>query len=611
MEFALIIILILVGVVVITIHSKIQFNKRTKVNIISMFGMPPEKVSTEFESVRQYTEHIETNDLRIDSITWNDLDMDRVFERVNNCQSSVGEEYLYNILHQPQYEESSLLDREKLINFFDEHPEERLAVQIAMAKLGKQNYNGLANLIFNAEIKLLPRAWLYNFLAILPLIMATGLIFNIYVGAVGILLSFMINLFVHYSTMKLVNIEIPVIGYFALMMKCCYSLLKIEPLGALPIMIDLKKPYNKFKSVVSKAPAMQSGASGDLADALWVYFSIMFLYDIRNYNNFMKMVISNNKEFHELYKTIGEIDSAVSILSFRKSLPSFSLPVFHQENSLDFDGIFHPLIEEPVTNTYYIKNDSLITGSNASGKSTFIKTLAINGILAQTIFTCTATKFATRFTLVVTSMAMRDNLQGGESYFIVEIKSLKRILDLAQKYPCVCYVDEILRGTNTVERIAASASVLSYLHKQDCLCLAASHDIELTHILADLYDNYNFCEQVTDNDIIFDYKLKQGPSTTRNAIKLLNFMGFGEEIIENADVLADTLNRKNELVQLRDHMKRREQKLAHDTEKKAMEKMIITTIQNAVPSQAIEALRQNAGITETRLAELREQENMA
>ena len=188
--------------IVVTIHSKIQFIRRTKANLISMFGKPPEKVSTEFESIKLYAKHMETNDLRIDSITWNDLDMDRVFERINNCQSSIGEEYLYNILQQPQYEQSSLLEREKLIKFFDEHPEERLAVQIAVAKLGKQNYNGLANLIFNADIKLLPRAWVYNFLAILPLIAATGFIFSLYIGAAGIFLSFVINLFVHYRTIK-------------------------------------------------------------------------------------------------------------------------------------------------------------------------------------------------------------------------------------------------------------------------------------------------------------------------------------------------------------------------------------------------------------------------
>jgi DNA mismatch repair ATPase MutS len=180
----------------------------------------------------------------------------------------------------------------------------------------------------------------------------------------------------------------------------------------------------------------------------------------------------------------------------------------------------------------------LITGSNASGKSTFIKALAINGILAQTLLTCAAGRFQTRPSLIITSMAMRDDISKGDSYFIVEIKSLKRIMDLVRKYPCVCYIDEVLRGTNTVERIAASVSVLEYLHARRCLCVVASHDIELADILAAKFDNYHFCERVTDDGITFDYKLKHGAATTKNAIRLLGFMGFGEEIVDKANQLS-------------------------------------------------------------------------
>ena len=136
-------------------------------------------------------------------------------------------------------------------------------------------------------------------------------------------------------------------------------------------------------------------------------------------------------------------------------------------------------------------------------------------------------------------MVVRDDLAAGDSYFIVEIKSLRRILEMVEKYPCTCYIDEILRGTNTVERIAASASVLFYLYNQDVLCIAASHDIELTNLLAKQYDNYHFREHVTDKGIVFNYKINEGPSTTRNAIKLLSFMDFPEEVVTQAEGLAE------------------------------------------------------------------------
>ena len=537
MEIVVFIAFIVAAAIIITVYAKVQYEKKLKAHILSAFGNAPSERDLNMDSIKQYARRTTHHDLRIDSITWNDLDMDNVYKRINVCLSSVGQEYLYNCLHELHFDDKELLEREKLIKFFEDNPKERFQAQMALAKLGESNNNGIASLIFGSGIELLHKPYIYNVLAVMPLIFAAILIFSISVGVLGLILSFSINAAVYNRAMRFINIEIPSIAYFAAMMNCCKKLYKIESLNKLDIMTKLKNPFNTFKKVITKAPSARPGESADIAEMFWMYFSIMFLYDIRHYNNFMKMITEHNQDFHHIYKSIGEIDVALSVLSFRLSLPTFSTPVFCDENELDFEDIFHPLIPDPVTNTHKIDRGSLITGSNASGKSTFIKTLAINGILAQTIFTCTAKRFKTRFTMIVTSMAMRDDLLDGESYFIVEIKSLKRILDLVKSYPCICYIDEILRGTNTIERIAASASILAYLDKQDCLCIAASHDIELTLISG--YRNYHFCEQVTDDGIMFDYKLKKGPTTTRNAIKLLEVMGFDGEIVERAVELAE------------------------------------------------------------------------
>ena len=131
-------------------------------------------------------------------------------------------------------------------------------------------------------------------------------------------------------------------------------------------------------------------------------------------------------------------------------------------------------------------------------------------------------------------MAIRDDLMAGQSYFIKEIKSLKRILDTVKELYCLCIVDEILRGTNTIERISASSAVLNFLDKENGMAIIASHDIELTELLKSSYGNYHFREQITNEGISFDYLLKEGPSRTRNAIKLLEFMGFSREIVDEA-----------------------------------------------------------------------------
>lgn len=166
--------------------------------------------------------------------------------------------------------------------------------------------------------------------------------------------------------------------------------------------------------------------------------------------------------------------------------------------------------------------------------------MAINQILGQTIFTTCAKSYKASFFNIYTSMALKDDVLKNESYYIVEIKSLKRIIDKSNdKIPTLCFVDEILRGTNTIEKIASSSEVLNYFNNSNCICFAATHDIELTYLLENKFDNYHFEEEITDNDIVFDYNLKSGRTKSRNAIKLLASMGYDDKIIDGANKKAE------------------------------------------------------------------------
>ena len=221
-------------------------------------------------------------------------------------------------------------------------------------------------------------------------------------------------------------------------------------------------------------------------------------------------------------------------------MKSYCVPEFEEgkEVVLCIENGYHPSINEPVVNSFLQKRGMLVTGSNASGKSTFLKMIAINAILAQTIHTCTASSYRGGLYKIYSSMALRDDLMAGDSYYIVEIKALKRIVDAAEEKSenlLLCFVDEVLRGTNTVERIAASAQIMDNLARKGVYCFAATHDIELTHLLAQKYDNYHFEEDVKDGDVLFSYRLLDGRAQTRNAIKLLKVIGFSDEITEHAE----------------------------------------------------------------------------
>jgi len=109
---------------------------------------------------------------------------------------------------------------------------------------------------------------------------------------------------------------------------------------------------------------------------------------------------------------------------------------------------------------------------------------------------------------------------------MVELADSGRLIFLA--------IDEILKGTNTVERIAASKAVLRYFDSRNCLLMVATHDIELAQSFDGVYSNYHFCESLEDGDVVFDYTIHDGISRSSNAIRLLSVIGFPDEIIDDA-----------------------------------------------------------------------------
>jgi rRNA-processing protein FCF1 len=533
--------IILAVIVCIFILIKYTFSmkaKRFKESLKKQFGQTPCR-DNDFESICSYWQqklsHEDTSH-HIDELTWNDLDMDKIFERINSCQSSVGEEYLYALLHEPVLKTDILSSREKLMAVFDADADFRADAQVILSKIGRQNYNGLSSFCYDIQSKKLNYPYLFNILALLPLVFTALLILKSPIGLAGLIVSFITNSVTYYFISKRIVRQLSAMRYFSAVLWGAQKINKVCSHIDNPIIHDLASSYDVFKNLGSKLSGMAQQKLTDI-DFLIEYIHIIFLTNIRSYNKILEAIEKNTDSFSLLYKSIGEVDAVISVLSFRKSLPFYIQPDFSSQKTLEMSAVYHPLLASPVPNSINLFQNSLVSGSNASGKSTFIKAVAVNGILAQTINTCTAKKYQTQPALMITSMAVRDNISAGESYFITEIKSLKRILQAIQNTYCICIIDEILKGTNTIERIAASASVLNYLNQLDCLCIVATHDIELTRILADKYHNYHFSEQITEDGIQFDYKIKEGPSHTKNAIKLLSYLGFDDSIINDAENL--------------------------------------------------------------------------
>jgi DNA mismatch repair ATPase MutS len=222
---------------------------------------------------------------------------------------------------------------------------------------------------------------------------------------------------------------------------------------------ELKELTSKLKSIKSGSSLIGHGAnvSDGPGEMLLDYLRLLTHIDLIQFSLTLSKVQAHTKEIEKMIEINGKLDALISVASFRELIPYYCEPEFTDsasKPSIDTDDLYHPLIKEPVANSFHDNRPVILTGSNASGKSTFLKTLALNVILAQSIHTVTAHSFKSCFFRTYTSMALRDNLEGEESYYMVEIKTLKRIMDASDnKKHVLGFVDEVLRGTNTTERI--------------------------------------------------------------------------------------------------------------------------------------------------------------
>lgn len=487
---------------------------------------------------------------QIDDITWNDLNMDEVFKRMNHTLSSTGEEYLYYTLRTPQMETLALDEQEKMVEFFDTHPDERVKVQLLMRRLGTTGNYSLYDYLEYLGV-LGKRSNVKIFALDLLLFGLIGFCFvNFSVGLFAIVALLVYNITNYYKEKKEIEPYITSFGYVMRLLDICDRVgkLTLPPCAKQQEIIgSYKRKLAKMKQGSGWVLSGTSPSSGNPLEILGDYLNMALHIDIMFFNRMLAQLNQHLEDVDVLVTQLGQMETAVCIAAYRHSMvngwckPEWRLGTMNlsDEISLSIEEGYHPLIDEPVKNSIQTQKGVLLTGSNASGKSTFLKTVALCAIMAQTINTCPADRYEACFFHICSSMALRDDIDSGESYYIVEIKSLKRIIDQAGQCPMLCFVDEVLRGTNTVERIAASTQILRSLSKQNMICFAATHDIELTELLKDDYDNYHFEEEIRDGDIFFQYKLLSGKATTRNAIRLLEIMGYEEGIIAQATELAE------------------------------------------------------------------------
>ena len=249
------------------------------------------------------------------------------------------------------------------------------------------------------------------------------------------------------------------------------------------------------------------------------------------------------KHLIEIYENIASLDASIAIASYINSLPKFCKPIYNKENIIEVTDIYHPLIENCVPNSFSVSNKScLITGSNMAGKTTFIKIIGVNIILSRSINICLAESANLPEVFVKSTIKRQDDLIQKKSYYFKEIEAILKFIQLADSNKMYIFlIDEIFRGTNTIERLSSATAVLDYLSSKN-ISLVTTHDIELQELLNGQFQMFHFREQIENDTHFFDYKIKSGPCNSGNAIKLLELKGYPSNIVERAYSLSKSLN---------------------------------------------------------------------
>jgi hypothetical protein len=276
---------------------------------------------------------------------------------------------------------------------------------------------------------------------------------------------------------------------------------------------------------------------------LWIIMNVLVPWDFYfayRFQQYKSQLVARLPVWLHIWHELEALNSLANFahLNPEYNLPQIGLDQYQDEHASPFRacGLGHPLIpaNQKVVNDFTIHKlgeIDIITGSNMSGKSTFLRTVGINLCLANAGGPVNANLFQTSLFRIFTCIRMNDSVTEGYSYFYAEVKRLRRLLTEVESdssMPLFFLIDEIFKGTNNRERRIGSESYISALVGKKCLGLISTHDLELVTLAENLPDirNYHFKEDVLNGQMVFDYILREGPCPTTNALKIMQMEGL-------------------------------------------------------------------------------------
>lgn len=479
----------------------------------------------------------------VDENTWNDLGFNFIFSKIDRNISGIGQQYLYHLLHKYENDEELLKQRFNLIASLQKEQELRENIQVNLFGLADMSSYFIAHLVLD---KTLPSTKFYPLFYLCSILSFISLLLILFKGiflfaALAVLLNNIIlnkifarkiyEYFAGFSSLNSLIIS-------AISISRIKTDIKINEIEL------LKKKRNLLVSLKKKLGYLvfDKESLNELLVTFIEYLNMFLLFDLIAYYRSVNTLLKNQEDIRTVFECVANLDTSISVASYLEEIPFYSNPSFNNSDKISFQDLYHPMIKNAVPNSIEnTVNSVLITGSNMSGKTTFIKTIGINFILSQTFYFSLSKEIIIPRLIIKSAVRRNESLAEGKSYFFVEIELLNNFIKLsAEKNKYLFLIDEIFRGTNTIERLAASASVLKYLDLNN-RAFVTTHDIELQDLLHNNFSMLHFSEQVEDGRFFFDYKIKKGACSSGNAIKLLEIMNYPESIINEANFVVKKL----------------------------------------------------------------------
>ena len=500
----------------------------------------------------------------LDDRTWADLNLDDVFAAVDRTHSTLGQHALYHRLRTaPVADHLEAFDA--LVRRMTVDPAARERAQLALARL--QDPHGYDVWWLASADAVEERSWYVVFPVLTAVTLVLAVLAPFWSAAViPLLAALVLNVAIRFTTDGQI---FTIAGSF----RQCAPLIAtgeslrfltgddIDPIVS-PFRVDAPA-LARLKLIsrwVSGDPFMLSVngdplavAFSDFLASLYGYLNPLFLLDATGVYFAVRDLSLHGGSLARVTAAAGDVDAAIGVASFRASRPDWIRPEFRAAGTTtELSELRHPLVEGAVPNSVALPpgRGVLVTGSNMSGKSTFLRTVGVNAVLAQTISTCLAREYQAPVFAVRSAIGRADDLIAGKSYYIVEVEALLGLVRASDDpAPHLFLLDELFRGTNAVERIAAGRAVLLELlarggATKPHVVLAATHDAELIDLVSEAFDAYHFGDSIGPDGLMFDHRLQHGPASTRNAIALLRLHGAPDTLLAQAVTTAETLDRQ-------------------------------------------------------------------